>query len=521
MRSLYLPLAIGALAAVASAQNLSTIQPFLANNGGGAGWTTYYDFDVTNGFVLLGLEVNCNNAPGTEGSVDVYIGNGITTHVGNEGVAGAWTLAASGLPTTSAPIDTPTAICLDTPVVFNPGQMAAVALHFTGNLAPAYTNGTGTNQSVMNAELTITTGSSSTADPNTAGTIFTPRVGNATFYYNGFAKAESVGAGCGADGLAGAVYEEFDGATSLFDFMPGTGVAYIFAGNAYTVIPGFTPIDPAPGTNPLTFLDDDTQSIPLPFAIPTKNGSVNEVFMCSNGFMSLEPTANADFSQSTQEFLDGENRIGALWVDMNPTTGGTIETHTGASGDFHITFTAVPEFANAATTNTFQISISPSGTIEVKYDVCMSVAGLVGYTDGGGVMDPGASDMNAATLSVTTSAAGDLGLSNDARPVSNTTVNMNVDNIPPGAFAGALLVGFSGFPAPGVDLSIIGMPGCFLTTAGGISVPFAVANPVASIPLPIGNLTAPVFTQAAVINPGVNALGVVTSNGVNLTPSFQ
>ena len=84
---------------------------------------------------------------------------------------------------------------------------------------------------------------------------------------------------------------------------------------------------------------------------------------------------------------------------------------------------------------------------------------------------------------------------------------------------GLTLIGFATQPSP-VNLSIIGAPNCFLGVqaaviqayvAGGFTHPWA---------LPIPNNVAlsgtHLYTQGAALVPGVNAFGLLTSNGVDL-----
>ena len=104
-------------------------------------------------------------------------------------------------------------------------------------------------------------------------------------------------------------------------------------------------------------------------------------------------------------------------------------------------------------------------------------------------------------------------------PVSGTTCNLLTANIPASTPFGAVLLGFTQFN-PGIDLTGIGMAGCFRYTDGAASVLFfgGGATNTTGIAIPTGFAGVHLFVQSAIFNPGagLTALGAIASNGLDL-----
>src|SRR5690606_23868009 len=107
-----------------------------------------------------------------------------------------------------------------------------------------------------------------------------------------------------------------------------------------------------------------------------------------------------------------------------------------------------------------------------------------------------------------------------ARPVLGTSVNLITDSIPAGTALGAQILGFTQH-LPGLPLGSIGMPGCFLNAAIDASVSFPVSGSAFSFALPVPNVASlnggRVYGQSVTISQGFNNLGVLSSNGVQMT----
>ncbi len=86
-----------------------------------------------------------------------------------------------------------------------------------------------------------------------------------------------------------------------------------------------------------------------------------------------------------------------------------------------------------------------------------------------------------------------------------------------GAVVGLMVLGVSNF-SPGIPLDSIGMEGCELYASLDVLVTFVLSGPPTPFPFPIANnpalLGATFFAQAATLTPGLNALGLASSNGL-------
>jgi hypothetical protein len=106
-----------------------------------------------------------------------------------------------------------------------------------------------------------------------------------------------------------------------------------------------------------------------------------------------------------------------------------------------------------------------------------------------------------------------LGLSSLSRPITGTTWNLSVTQIPA---TGTIGIEIFGLGDPGLnDLSIIGMPGCGLRSTLDLLNAWVVAGSThpygLAIPNNPGLVGFHVFTTSAVLQPGVNAFGAITS----------
>ena len=72
------------------------------------------------------------------------------------------------------------------------------------------------------------------------------------------------------------------------------------------------------------------EEIPLPFTFPFCGFDYNSVFVGSNGYLTFG-AGDTDFSESVTELLNEEPRIAALWDDLSPNNGGTIQAGVVAS----------------------------------------------------------------------------------------------------------------------------------------------------------------------------------------------
>lgn len=452
LRLLFVLVGLAVCGSGLAAQSGSLATVLGANGGGARGGAIYFDLTVANGVTITSLDLNCLGGPNT--LVEVYAVAG-ATHVGNEtGGAAFWgSPIAIGNITQVNPFDT-----LSNCPLLLPLPAGTYAIAIVNGAGHAYTNGNGANQFFSNAELSLAAGAASNV-PFT-GSVFVPRVWNGQINYalgasGNVAMATKSGFGCGGSPFGdGTFYEEFSGGG--FD-LANRGFTLTWNGDGYDFRGAAGPIV-TPSGSASAFADDQTVEIPLGFSLPSPAGERSSVWVCSNGFLSFEETTNVDFSPSVAELLAGEARLCPLWTDLNPSAGGRVDAEVDPAGVFHITFTDVPEFPSVGA-NTFQVSLQPSGTIEVKYGAISAPDVLVGLSSGNAATDPGGIDISVASpFSFSTGVfSPTFDIEPGARPVIGTTADVQLV----GEASGANSVLHLGIPFPSpFDLASAGFPGC-------------------------------------------------------------
>jgi len=136
-------------------------------------------------------------------------------------------------------------------------------------------------------------------------------------------------------------------------------------------------------------------------------------------------------------------------------------------------------------------------------------------------MDPGAVDLSAvlpATIAVVNDGSG-LGLEAAGSPSFGSVVSLDTVNIPSGTQFGATLIGLTEFN-PAIDLTSIGMPGCFQYVDGLATLIFLAPSSVASTPFAVpanpAFLGTIVVAQSVSFSPPLTPLGAISSNGLRL-----
>lgn len=113
-----------------------------------------------------------------------------------------------------------------------------------------------------------------------------------------------------------------------------------------------------------------------------------------------------------------------------------------------------------------------------------------------------------------------LGHLASARPVLGTNISLDTTNVPAAALVGATLLGLTELNPP-LDLSVLGMPGCYQHISIDASTMWVVASGVGSTVFTIPNVSAfaglVISTQGAALVPGANAMGALTSSALRLT----
>jgi hypothetical protein len=213
--------------------------------------------------------------------------------------------------------------------------------------------------------------------------------------------------------------------------------------------------------------------------------------------------------------------------DFNPAIVGSGQVKfEEVAGVAYVTWDGVWDFGgtSAANANTMQFLFDlASGNVTIVWGQMSNLGNghLVGYSEGGASADPGGTDISAALPG--SFVAGNfstfpLGVDSQL-PIGGTVINVTTTNVPSSAPFGALLVGLTQFN-PGIDLTGIGMAGCFqyndalvtqLFLPGGantVVTPFSVPN-APGLHLQM---------QSAVYAPaeGLTLLGAISSQGLDL-----
>ena len=513
MRQL-LSLCLTALAVTAQSPLTTT---FLNNNAGAVGGGVYFDLNVTiaAGITITGLDLNVTGA----GSVDVYIASGGRTGIQTN--MAAWTLVSSGTVSSLG-------VGLPSPVAISPFSLTAglygVALAAVGGVAHSYTYGNGANQTVITNEVTLLAGEAT----NTAfvGGLFTPRVVNTNIYFTStgsgtFATNTTLGQGC-IRAYASA-YESF-ASPAAFD-LNGTSMTMIPSGGGYVVLSagGFLPLGSISTPQVLALTDDSEVAVPLVAmgSFPANTGVVTSLTVCSNGYVSTATGNGTAFTPSVPALLAAPQTIWSCWHDFNPAAGGTIQVEQNAAVTV-VTWNNVRNFAgtSALDDSTWQMQFYASGQVVFAWQT-MAATGtpyLVGYSPAGASADPGGIDLSTALPYVIDATdAVPLTLTGTSRPVTGTSWNLTVSQIPA---TGLLGVDIGGVSDPGInDLASIGMPGCGLRASLDVLVPFTVTGSTHSFSLMIPNVPSLVnqlfyLTSGVFQVPPVNAFGAITSNGI-------
>ena len=140
--------------------------------------------------------------------------------------------------------------------------------------------------------------------------------------------------------------------------------------------------------------DDTSTEVPIPFFFPYQGTNRTSVFVNSNGNMTFG-ASSTDFSETVPEFLAGPARIAPLWDDLDARGGLVIAERSPISLTLH--YVSVPEFLTTSP-NYFSTTLVVGGFLALDWGPTGRSDALVGLTRGGGVADPGESDLSNTPL---------------------------------------------------------------------------------------------------------------------------
>lgn len=310
----------------------------------------------------------------------------------------------------------------------------------------------------------------------------------------------------------------------------GTSMTAINTGGQYTVISGLASyVAPSAAAVPLVLIDDSVvlQALAAPFNY--LGGSTSSLSICSNGFVSVAPGNTLAFTPVLATMLNAPAGAYWGWHDYNPAAAGSGQVKFEESGGVaYITWDGVYDYGGTspASANTFQMQFDTnSGNVSWVFQAPSGLGNgyLVGYSPAGASEDGGGKDLSAVLAASFTTGAVDvppLVASASPTPRLGATVQYQVTNVPVGTLLCVHLISFAQLN-PGLDLGFIGAPTCnaYVVTAAGTSLLLFGAAPTFTSPITIPSqafaLGLTLYSQFASLSAGVNALGVMTSNGIN------
>jgi hypothetical protein len=253
------------------------------------------------------------------------------------------------------------------------------------------------------------------------------------------------------------------------------------------------------------------------------------VSISSNGALFLEAVTNSSFAVcgatygSIANFRDGPIRISPYHHDLDVTVGGGIHYDVDPSNQFvRVTWANIQEWGVPAAVNTMQVTLYANGNVDVVYGPLGNQSAtnnaIYGFTPGHGARLPSPIDISASMPYTSGDDAKPPILGMDARPVLGTTPNIVTSNITAGTIVQILAAGAALQPVP-VNLVIIGMPDCFLTTNPFVFLTNVILpNNTFAQPFAIPNNPAlqnsQLVFQAAPLTAGYNPASLLLSNGI-------
>jgi hypothetical protein len=336
------------------------------------------------------------------------------------------------------------------------------------------------------------------------------------------ASNSNYGSGCYL--VSGTWYETFAAAMDL----GGTAIHMTPAGGGYLMTPGAPTafVHSVPG---LMLTDDSVATLTLPSPFTYPGGATTAMSICSNGYIWMQtPNLVADYSPTVAELFSSPSRLCPCWVDTVP-DGATNTNNVFGEVDVpnnkaYVTWVHVPLFSGGGEIN-MQVQFDlVTGEVNITYGLMSEIStSIVGWAPGTGLstIDPGNRDVSATiggSFSTATPERSALALACSPAPVLGSTITWTTSNIPGAAIVSGNLLSFGQFN-PGIDLTGAGAPGCFQyvdLTVSATTLLFG--SPTATNSFFIPNVAVyagtNLYSQSVSLVPGVNALGVLTSNGV-------
>ncbi|MGE3173441.1 MAG: hypothetical protein AB7O97_12520 [Planctomycetota bacterium] len=335
-----------------------------------------------------------------------------------------------------------------------------------------------------------------------------------------YAQMASIGTSCGT--CQGTFYELFP-LGSQFD-LAGRSMTLTPAGAAYTVTDSAVAFVPAAGTNLGLGLTTPAQ-VTLPFALSFPGGSTTSLQVAPSGYVTTQ-TGSVQVLPTAAALLQGGPRWAAGWTVLQPQATGASNVWYDATPSRAIVTWNAMNVVGGSSPSTFQLQFFPNGVVHVVWQTvgASNFAVMTGWSPGTDNLDPGNTDLSTALPAGPIALCGPsfdgLQLAADAEPVLGTTVQWLIDGMPTGTTGGILFRSVQ-LATPPIDLTPIGMPGCFQYPVAPWTEFFAVSGSSAQlsqfIPNVIPFVGVELVGQAVIYQPPLTPLGFVASNGFVLT----
>ncbi|MBL8753922.1 MAG: hypothetical protein JNK15_11550 [Planctomycetes bacterium] len=335
-------------------------------------------------------------------------------------------------------------------------------------------------------------------------------------------------AGAGCIAVADASFYESFATSAAFD-LSNSAITLLRSADGVVAVPGGVAFVPPSGTAQTLALTDNSNAVvtlsqPMPVG---RSATTTTLGVNSNGFVTAGAGTTTTGTPSASTLLNNLRAFWAVcWHDMNPAIAGSGQVlFEEIGGIAYVTWNGVWDNAGttAANANTMQAQFElATGNVHFVYQ-SMSTLGnsrMVGFSDAAGSPNAGSVDISAllpATFAAASFRLDPLTLGPTSRPVIGTNWNLSVTDIPAPGLIGVAIYGLADPALP--DLSFLGMPGCGLRASLDFLDPFISAGSAHAYSLGLPNnpalLNLHIYTNAAVLLPGVNAFGALTSNGVD------
>jgi len=130
----------------------------------------------------------------------------------------------------------------------------------------------------------------------------------------------------------------------------------------------------------LTLSDDDSRQVSVPFSFSFYGRAQTNAFVNSDGNITFEEEDRASTDRNVGRLLSGPPRIAPFLADLDPSTGGRVLVD-AATDHYTVTWCGVRGFESTQTTNA-QVTLLPSGVIEMKFGEVTLVEAVVGLSPG-------------------------------------------------------------------------------------------------------------------------------------------